>query len=277
MSNKPTTMFESELIELSQQSRPLVWSSAQNHLANKLVFLHQYPTNAEKVEELKNSLDECSQEESPQDWAANYYKLGDALHAKSQQEKAVGVKLLNESLEAYKNVLMVWSRQDAPSDWSATFNNLGMLFKALGERTQGMRTLEKSVAAFNNALTLRTRENSPLEWAICQNNMGVSLRILAELRQDIPALKDSVECYGKALQVIIQEHTPVGWVTATANLGDAQIMLAVQLNDIELAHKAIAGFDSVVEYFQNAGLAEHLALAKEHQTGAQAILQNITT
>ena len=275
MSENSIAIFENELVERNQQSRPLEWSSVQNHLASKLVFSSQYTIDQKTIDQLKDSLEECSQGQSPEDCVANYNDLADALHAKSQQETEAGVKLLNESLEAYKKVLMVWTRQDAPSDWSSTFNNLGMIFMALGERTQGKRALEKSVAAFNNALTLRTREDAPQEWAVCQNNMGVSLRILAELSQDVQMLKESVECYEKALEVITPKQSPLGWVMATSNLGDARLMLAMQLNESEFARKATADFGNIVDYFQNARLAKYLVIAKEHQTSAQDILQRM--
>jgi len=275
MSENSIAIFENELIALNQQAQPLVWSSVQNHLASKLVFSSLYTIDQKTIEQLKGSLEECIQEQSPENCVTNYNNLADAFHAKSQQETAGGVKLLNESLESYKKVLMVWTRQEAPSDWSSTFNNLGMIFMAQGERTQGKRALEKSVAAFNNALTIRTREDAPQEWAVCQNNMGVSLRILAELSQDVQMLKESVECYKKALEVITPKKSPVGWVMATANLGDAQLMLAMQLNESEFARKATADFGNIVDYFQNARLAKYLGIAKEHQASAQDILQRM--
>jgi hypothetical protein len=88
-------------------------------------------------------------------------------------------------------------------------------------------------------------------------------------------LKESIECYEKALQVITPKQSPVGWIMTTANLGDARIMLAMQLNDSELARKAIADFGSIVDYFHNTRLAKYLALAKEHHVSAQAVLQQI--
>ena len=275
MSENQMTVFENEFLELNRQAQPIEWSSVRGHLASKLIFMSSTEIDQKKVDQLKVTFEESNQEESPQEWAKSCNDFANALHACSQQEDSPAVKLLNESLEVYKKVLMVWTRQDTPSEWASTFNNLGMIFLALGERTYGKRSLEKSVAAFNNALTLRGSDDAPQEWAICQNNMGVSLRILAELSKNVQTLNDSIECYEKALQVLTQENSPVGWVMVTANLGDARIMLANQLDENELAHKAVADFASVAEYFQGVGLIKQYELAKDHQKKAQSIEQHI--
>lgn len=279
MSKKSLSQFGNELSEFNQQLWPLEWTSMQGTLASELLFLGQQTSDEgvlnKLIDELRVSFENCNKEKDPQDWAINNNKLADAIHAKTQRDKSAGVKLLNESLDAYMNLLTVWKRQEVPSDWASTFNKLGMLFKALGERTQGERALEKSIAAFNNALTHWTQEDTPDEWAVCQNNMGVSLHLLAEYRQDLQILGDSVECYEKALQVIAKDQSPVGWVVIIANLGDAQIILAEQLGDKEFARKAVTDFDKLVDYFRAAHQAEHLSLAKKQRDKAQKISQKI--
>jgi len=270
-----STVFEKDFLERNQKVRPIEWSSVRGHLASKLMFMSSTIIDQSKIKQLKESFEVSNQEESPQEWAKTCNDLANGLHACSQQEDAPSVTLLNESLEAYKQIFMVWRRQDMPSEWASTFNNLGMIFLALGERTFGKRSLEKSVAAFNNALTIRGIEDSPQDWAVCQNNMGVSLRILAELSQNIEMLHDSIDCYEKGLKVLSPESAPVGWVMTTANLGDARIMLANQLDDKEIAQKAIGDFSRITEYFQKAHLIKQFELAKDHQIKAQNIEQHI--
>jgi tetratricopeptide (TPR) repeat protein len=166
--------------------------------------------------------------DSPQDWAATQYNLGNVLSKQASESPGPErVRLLGEAVAAYRAALEVRTRADLPQDWATTQKNLGNALSDQASESTGperVRLLGEAVAAYHAALEVYTRADLPQDWASTQNLLGLVLRDQASATvgpERARLLEQAVTAYRAALEVRTRADLPQDWATTQNNLGNA--------------------------------------------------------
>ncbi|WP_049802597.1 tetratricopeptide repeat protein [Gloeothece verrucosa] len=202
------------------------------------------------------SLEVCTRDSFPEEWARTQNTLGDAYRNRILGERAENLEL---AIAVFNLSLEVRTRDSFPEDWANTQNNLGIAYcqRILGERAEN---LELAIAAFNLSLEVYTRDSFPEAWAATQIGLGntYSDRILGERAEN---LELAIAAFNQSLEVFTPTAFPIGCLIAGRNLG-------VPANLIEDWETAIKGYNLAIEAVENTRLE---ALNPQRQ---QEILSN---
>ncbi|WP_024971057.1 CHAT domain-containing protein, partial [Microcystis aeruginosa] len=179
------------------------------------------------------SLEVCTHNSSPYEWARTQNNLGNAYNTRIRGERADNLEL---AIAAYKLSLEVYTRDSFPYEWASTQNNLGTAYRGR-IRGKGVDNLELAIAAYKLSLEVYNRDSFPYEWARTQTNLGAVYSSFpyewARTQTNLGAayrsirgkgadnLELAIAAYNLSLDVYTREDFPYEWAGTQHNLGTA--------------------------------------------------------
>ncbi|SPH18600.1 hypothetical protein DEA8626_02140 [Defluviimonas aquaemixtae] len=225
-------MIRAALVDLTRQAQPLLWSEAQNCLANTLSEQGSRSdgaagTNhlAKAVAAYREALTVRTRTDHPAQWATITQNLATALMEQGNRSMGTaGMDLLAEAVAAHRDALTALTRADHPKQWAMTMQNLGRALQTQGSRTEGRVgtvLLAEAVDACRDALTVLMRDDHPVLWATTVQNLANALSARGLRVQGTAGtglLEEAVAAYRNALTIFTRDDHPVDWAMTMQDL-----------------------------------------------------------
>jgi CHAT domain-containing protein/tetratricopeptide (TPR) repeat protein len=244
--------YQDALLELSPESSPFEWATAQNNLGNTLYRLGVLTEEKECFESaqiaLRNALEVRTKNGAPSECAATRANLGNVLQQLGTLEK--DVEILEEAEQAYLSALQARDRKRDRFDWAVDQTNLGNVLRTIGDINGSVETLRRPETACDAALLELTQERALMKWAVAQSNLGNVLQSLWRATADVSALERAVTAY----QLAFDSWSAVGADDDCQGLSGVLARLLLRLGRLEdamtILEKALGLSSSVIANVQ---------------------------
>ncbi len=193
------------------------------------------PNLEEAIFHYQGALHVYTREESPLEWAATQFALGNAYRTIPGDDSHDN---LEQAITCYQNVLLVYTLETAPVEWARTLRGLGDSYRSLAPGDQQTNRKQAS-AYYEKALQVYTQQDFPAEWSAIQNNLksikgvqvGDRLNEAKILRSagDVEASRNeqiaAMESYRQALAIFRQLRERDVEAETLCRIGDVQLAM----------------------------------------------------